>query len=223
MFSFQNGNSMFTSPLSFRGRGWGREGKQSFGTKVKVAQLCLHCLRPHTLYSPWNFPGQNTGVGSRSLLQGSFPIQGSNWGFLHCRRILYHLNYQGSPWNKCVREFLNVYRNAWGRVSGLFHIRLNENNQVYRTQSWLLTFTSVIAISTTLPTTIKASKVFHASVKQCCQASSQKPQKGGSTTGKKEEKDSVIKGEHSSTEPLGYLKNRPKIKIYQVRHFGYRF
>lgn len=29
----------------------------------------------------------------------------------------------------------------------------------------LLTFTSVIAISTTLPTTIKASKVFHASVK----------------------------------------------------------
>ena len=34
-----------------------------------------------------------------------------------------------------------------------------------RTQSLLLTFTSVIAISTTLPTTIKASKVFHASVK----------------------------------------------------------
>ena len=29
-------------------------------------------LRPHGLYSPWNSPGQNTGVGSRSLLQGIF-------------------------------------------------------------------------------------------------------------------------------------------------------
>ena len=26
--------------------------------------------------SPWNSPGQNTGVGSRSLLQGIFPTQG---------------------------------------------------------------------------------------------------------------------------------------------------
>ena len=35
-------------------------------------------LRPHGLYSPWNSPGQNTGVGSLSLLQGIFPTQGSN-------------------------------------------------------------------------------------------------------------------------------------------------
>ena len=28
---------------------------------------------PHGLYSPWNSPGQNTGVGSLSLLQGIFP------------------------------------------------------------------------------------------------------------------------------------------------------
>ena len=28
-------------------------------------------LRPHGLYSPWNSPGQNTGMGSLSLLQGS--------------------------------------------------------------------------------------------------------------------------------------------------------
>ena len=28
-------------------------------------------LRPHGLYSPWNSPGQNTGVGSLSLLQGA--------------------------------------------------------------------------------------------------------------------------------------------------------
>ena len=30
-------------------------------------------LRPHRLYSPWNSPGQNTGVDSCSLLQGIFP------------------------------------------------------------------------------------------------------------------------------------------------------
>ena len=30
-------------------------------------------LRPHGLYSPWNSPGQNTGVRSLSLLQGIFP------------------------------------------------------------------------------------------------------------------------------------------------------
>ena len=30
-------------------------------------------LRPHGLYSPWNSPGQNTGVCSLSLLQGIFP------------------------------------------------------------------------------------------------------------------------------------------------------
>ena len=33
-------------------------------------------LWPHGLYSPWNSPGQNTGVGSLSLLQGIFPNPG---------------------------------------------------------------------------------------------------------------------------------------------------
>ena len=43
-------------------------------------------------------PGKpkNTGVGSLSLLQGIFPIQESNRGLLHCRRILYQLSYQGT-------------------------------------------------------------------------------------------------------------------------------
>ena len=54
-------------------------------------------LRPHGLYSPWNSPGQNTGVGSLSLLQGIFPTQGSNPGLPHCRRILYQLSHKGSP------------------------------------------------------------------------------------------------------------------------------
>ena len=53
--------------------------------------------RPHGLYSPWNSPGQNTGVGSLSLLQGIFPTQGSNLGLPHCRRILYQLSHKRSP------------------------------------------------------------------------------------------------------------------------------
>ena len=48
-------------------------------------------------YSPWNSPGQNTGLGSLSLLQGIFPTQGSNPGLPHCRRILYQLSHKGSP------------------------------------------------------------------------------------------------------------------------------
>ena len=52
-------------------------------------------LRPHVLFSPWNSPGQNTGVGSLSLLQGI--IKGSNLGFQHCGRILYQLSHKGSP------------------------------------------------------------------------------------------------------------------------------
>ena len=40
-------------------------------------------LQPHGLYSPWNSPGQNTGVGSLFLLQGIFPTEGSNPGLWH--------------------------------------------------------------------------------------------------------------------------------------------
>ena len=64
--------------------------------KVKVTQLCP-TLRPHVLYSPWNSPGQNTGVGSLSLLQGIFPTKGSNPGLPNCRWILYQLSPKGSP------------------------------------------------------------------------------------------------------------------------------
>ena len=54
-------------------------------------------LRPRGLYSPWNSPGQNTGVGSRSVLQGIFSTQGSNRGLLHCRQILYQLSHREIP------------------------------------------------------------------------------------------------------------------------------
>ena len=41
--------------------------------------------------------GQNTGVGSLSLLQGIFSTQGLNPGLPCCRQILYQLSHKGSP------------------------------------------------------------------------------------------------------------------------------
>ena len=63
---------------------------------VKVAHSCP-TLQPHGPYSPRTPPGQDTGMGSLSLLQGIFPTQGSNPGLTHCRWILYQLSHRGSP------------------------------------------------------------------------------------------------------------------------------
>ena len=68
--------------------------------KNPVSESCSvmsDCVQPHRLYSPWNSLGQNTGVGSRSLLQQIFPTQESNQGLLPCRQILYQLSYEGGP------------------------------------------------------------------------------------------------------------------------------
>ena len=50
-----------------------------------------HDLQPTRLLCPWNFSGNNTGVGSHSLLQGIFPTQELHpclLHLLHCRQIL---------------------------------------------------------------------------------------------------------------------------------------
>ena len=65
--------------------------------KMQIVQSDLTLCRPRELYSPWNSPGQNIRVGSLSLLQGVFSTQGSDPGLPHCRWILYHLSFQGSP------------------------------------------------------------------------------------------------------------------------------
>ena len=86
-----------------------------------------HSIASSSLWSHgrWNSPGQNTLVGSLSLLQGIFPTQGSNPGHLHCRWILYQLSPQGQPKNSgadslslCQWIFLTQESN-WG----LLHCR----------------------------------------------------------------------------------------------------
>ena len=58
-------------------------------SKSESCSVLSDSLQPCGLYSPWDSPGQNTGVGSLYLLQGIFATQGSNPGFPHCRLILY--------------------------------------------------------------------------------------------------------------------------------------
>ena len=66
-----------------------------------VAQSCLTLCDPSDCSLPassvhGDSPGKNAGVGNHALLQGIFPTRGSNPGRPHYRRILYHLNHQGS-------------------------------------------------------------------------------------------------------------------------------
>ena len=99
------------------GTGSGREAHKGGGICVEAlaAQSCLtlcdarpHGLQPARLLCPWDFPGQNTGVGRHALLQGIFLTQGSNSGLPHCRQILYHLRGVAVGW-RLHREGIHVY------------------------------------------------------------------------------------------------------------------
>ena len=97
----------FLSQGIFLTQGWipwvGSLPSEPRGNPGGVQAMCESCsvvsesLRPRGLYSAWNSPGQNTGVGSLSLHWGIFPTQGSNPGLPHCRQILYLLSHKGSP------------------------------------------------------------------------------------------------------------------------------
>ena len=63
---------------------------------VMSDSLWPHGLQPAKLLHLWNSPGKNTGVDCHALLQGIFPIQGSNLLLLHFRQTLCHLRHQKS-------------------------------------------------------------------------------------------------------------------------------
>ena len=100
-------------------------------------------LRPRGLYSPWNCPGQNTGMGSLSLLQRIVLTQGSNPGLLHCRWILYHLSHKGSPrilgrvtYPFSSRSFRRRNQTGVSCIAGAFFTNwaIREANSSYGTQ-----------------------------------------------------------------------------------------
>ena len=61
---------------------------ESVSHPVLPDSLWPHGLQPIRFLSPWNSPGKKSGVGSHSLLQEISLTQGSNLGFLLCRRFL---------------------------------------------------------------------------------------------------------------------------------------
>ena len=73
------------------------ESKWKSGSHSACPTLWPHELEPARLLCPRNSPGENTGVGSPSLLQGIFLTQGLNPGLTQCQQILYSLSHQGSP------------------------------------------------------------------------------------------------------------------------------
>ena len=116
-------------------QGWDREGPKHKGPWHTEKLNDLHHLLTHrikgevkVLVSPvwfivtpctvtrqaplWNSPGKNTGVGSHSLLQGIFPIQGLSLSLLHCRWILYQLSHQGSS-NQGDANFQDIPRSKF--------------------------------------------------------------------------------------------------------------
>ena len=70
----------------------------------EVSQSCLTLCNPMVCSLSGSsvhgiFPGKTTGVGCHFLLQSIFQTQQSNLGLPNCKQILYHLSYQGSPFN----------------------------------------------------------------------------------------------------------------------------
>ena len=92
LYLFQLNNIM--QQIEFRSRLWIHLSFFYFNWSISSVQLLSHVW---LFVTPWTSPGQNTVVGSFSLLQRIFPNQGSNPGLLNYRRILYQLSHRGSP------------------------------------------------------------------------------------------------------------------------------
>ena len=111
-FPFSRGSSQFTSPgESSQSRDWTQVSciAGRFFTSWATSEAQKYWSE-YPIISPADPPIQESA-------------QESNWGFLHCRRILYHLSYQGSPISKreMVREILNA------QVREVLQIRAWEN------------------------------------------------------------------------------------------------
>ena len=95
--------------------------------KVKVTQSRPALCDP--MDCPWNSPGQNTGVGSLSLLQGIFPTQGLNPGLLHCRQVLYQLSHREvQELNKTLPK---IWNHPWSTECYLLLWLLNLKNVLH--------------------------------------------------------------------------------------------
>ena len=81
--------------------------------------LWPHGLQPARLLCPWDSPGNNTGVGCHSLVQGIFPTQASNLGLLHQQRGSLPSEPPGSPpMSWCRSKYSSEYKVSHILVKG---------------------------------------------------------------------------------------------------------
>ena len=89
----------------------GSPGMQAWSEVKSLSRVRLFATPwtvAYRLLCPWDFPGKNTGVGCHFLLQGNFPIQGSNPGLLHCRQTLYRLSHSGEDLLECRHSLYHL-------------------------------------------------------------------------------------------------------------------
>ena len=108
--------------------------QKAIETETESRSVLSYSLRPHglqpaRLLDPWNSPGQNTGVGSHSILQGIFPAQGLNPGLLHCWWILYCLSHREAL---KTMEPVTQSHVTYSQFSHLFLVGENWLNQLLR-------------------------------------------------------------------------------------------
>ena len=92
---------------------WLEREKKNVTSKGRIQdrKMSAHSLSPKSesesflVMSNSLHTGQNTGVGSLSLLQVIFPTQGLNPGLPHCRQILYQLSHREAQYFE--------YMNTW--------------------------------------------------------------------------------------------------------------
>ena len=69
----------------------------------------IFCKGSNSLLYAWNFPGENPGVDSHSLLQEIFRTQGLNPDLPHCRQTLNRLSHQGSPYSEITNGYFYFF------------------------------------------------------------------------------------------------------------------
>ena len=87
----------------------------------RVLLLVALWTEAHRLLCLWDSPGQNTGVGGHTLLQGIFPTQGSNphlFHLLHWQVLFFFFFTTSTTWIQMVKRLPTMWEDL-GSVPGL--------------------------------------------------------------------------------------------------------
>ena len=104
------------SPWNSPGQNTG-EGSLSLPQGIFPTQgLNPVCCIAGGFFTSWATKEAQEYWSSLFCLQRIFPTQESDWGLLHCRRILYQLSYQGSPkliWSQALLPWRHPSLRNW--------------------------------------------------------------------------------------------------------------